>query len=267
MSKKKHISQMGLLLAVMLIFVFISSSNMTSNVPGHDFGGKESDPDVISREDDIPGTEMDDLNHPLRTSASDPPDYSGIADPWNVTHWANRTDKGISVSFSNNSYDSSSSIPLASGWNGYKLNATISDLYDTRNWVNGTFHEGSDDGDSSSSDDDSADVLNWTFNKYKENVATDNLMSGNYYDGSTGDPIEGEDYIELQISKGSGNVYDANNTCWWSTIFEIPRGAIASGQISLSINPYVIDGFGNSFQLEFYVNSEFVHGKGLYSLR
>ena len=70
--------------------------------------------------------------------------YSGIGAPWNVTHWANRTDYDLDVSFTNNSYDLVD-IPLGNGWNGFKLNTTIKDLYDTRNWINGTFEYGTDD--------------------------------------------------------------------------------------------------------------------------
>ena len=87
--------------------------------------------------------------------------YSGIGTPWNVTHWANRTDYNLPVSFTNGSYDIAE-IPLGSGWEGYKLNATIEDLYDTRNWCNGSFNYGTDDA-VATPDDDTA----WIANNYQ----------------------------------------------------------------------------------------------------
>ena len=37
-------------------------------------------------------------------------------------------------------------MDLGTDWEGYQLNGTIKDLYDKRNWVNGTFECGTDDG-------------------------------------------------------------------------------------------------------------------------
>ena len=70
--------------------------------------------------------------------------FSGIGAPWNVTHWANRTDIGLTTSFDNGSYGIVE-IPLESGWEGYELDANIKDLYDSRNWNNGSFAFGASD--------------------------------------------------------------------------------------------------------------------------
>jgi len=90
--------------------------------------------------------------------------YEDTGAPWKVSHWANRTDSNLPVSFGNGSSDTKF-MDLGSGWEGYQLNATIKDLYDERNWVNGTFHAGDDDGNPAADDDDDYKLLNWTFNK------------------------------------------------------------------------------------------------------
>jgi len=109
--------------------------------------------------------------------------FSGIGAPWNVSHWANRTDYNLPVSFGNGSSDTVN-MDLGSGWEGYQLNSTITNLYDTRNWINGTFHAGTDNG-IVSNHDDTNDVYNWTFiKKDLPGGSYSNPMSGNYYDDS-----------------------------------------------------------------------------------
>ena len=106
---------------------------------------------------------------------------SGISSPWNLTHWANRTDFDLSVSFAEGASDTSE-IPLGSGWNGYKLIADINDLTDERNWNNGTFSYGVDNGAPAGENDSTwiqNNDQNWTFKVNDTGYGT-NPMSGNY---------------------------------------------------------------------------------------
>ena len=77
--------------------------------------------------------------------------YSGIGAPWNLTYWANRTDSGLTVNFESNSNDLAE-ILLGVGWESIKLSANVKDLYDERNWNNGSFNFGDDDAGHSWSD-------------------------------------------------------------------------------------------------------------------
>jgi len=192
--------------------------------------------------------------------------YEDTGAPWKVSHWANRTDYNLPVSFGNGSSDTEY-MDLGSGWEGYQLNATINDLYDERNWVNGTFHGGTDDGNPGTTDDDSNDVLNWTFGEY--DVSGDNEMSGNYFDG-VGD-VDGditEDCVELRMwGRTAGNdEWDQNDACWWSSIFNIPRGDVIEGKINLAVYPHTYSGYSDAFSLQIYLNNVFIYGIGLYSL-
>jgi len=114
--------------------------------------------------------------------------YSGIGSPWNVTHWANRTDHNLAISFTNDSYDIAS-IPLGTGWEGYKLNANIDELSDTRNWCNGSFNYGDDNGYQDTGNDTtyiSNKFQNWTFGKF--DWYNDSDMAGNYIDSTSNNP-------------------------------------------------------------------------------
>ncbi len=187
--------------------------------------------------------------------------YEGVGAAWNVTHWANRTDSDVSINFDNNTYDTHS-IPIGAEWEGYNLSATIDNLYDTRNWVNGTFHQGEDDGDSSS---DSTDIVyNWTFGSY-DSPGKSAFFSGNYYDGKNGDPISNEDYVELRITKD--DFYQQGDKCWWNTSVNIPRGTVIDSTLSMKVNPYFVDDYGNLISFQCYINDVLVYGLGLYSLR
>jgi len=135
--------------------------------------------------------------------------FNGIGAPWNVTHFANGTKTNLAVSFNNNSYDNSQYMELY-GWMGYQLNSTITNLYDTRNWINGTFHAGSYGG-SPAGNDDSSYIANWTF-KDGDIEGLDNLMSGNYYDTSSS-VSDGQDCLELSIDANGGS-YDVGDKCW-----------------------------------------------------
>ena len=191
--------------------------------------------------------------------------FSGIGAAWNVSHWANRTDFDLPISFGNGSADMAY-MDLGSGWEGYQLKGIIKDLYDTRNWINGTFHEGPDDGIDDCPEDDSDDVLNWTYNFY-DNITNINAMSGNYFNSTSDPSITGNDCLELQIEKSGVNTYDNNDRCWWNSSFKIPRGKVISGDLYLSVNPYTVDDLANVFNLEIYINNEFIYGIGLYTIK
>ena len=85
--------------------------------------------------------------------------YEDTGAPWKVSHWANRTDYNLPVSFGNKTSDSKY-IDLGLGWEGYQLNGTVKDLSDERNWVNGSFQCGPDDNSFGSNENDSNDVIN-----------------------------------------------------------------------------------------------------------
>ncbi|KKL10773.1 hypothetical protein LCGC14_2552470, partial [marine sediment metagenome] len=161
-------------------------------------------------------------------------------------------------------------MDLGSGWEGYQLNGTIKNLYEKRNWVNGTFHGGTDDGSGSSGDNDSQYVSNWTFKSYETGGGA-NSFSGNYFDG-IGDPVTGEDYLELRIDKegGSNDAYDKYDKCWWETIFTLPRGRVIEGEINLAVYPetqYNLVGgtgeFGTHFSIQVILNDQVIDDKNL----
>ena len=77
-------------------------------------------------------TSEDSLLDPKKNDISADNNYNGIGAPWNITHWANRTDYDLSANFGNNSYDLVS-IPLDDDWTGYNLKSSINNLYDSRN--------------------------------------------------------------------------------------------------------------------------------------
>ncbi len=188
--------------------------------------------------------------------------FTGIGSPWNVTHYANRTKTNLEISFNNNSYDNSQYVEL-DGWMGYQLNSTITNLYDTRNWINGTFHCGPDDNDYSRDDNDSNYVANWTF-KTMDTLDT-NYMSGNYFDdGYSGS--DGADCLQLLIGDYSNNYYDVGDKCWWETIFEIDRGDVDEAWLSFAVFPKYSDIYNNHFVLQVIVNNKILWGNGLASM-
>ena len=88
---------------------------------------------VINNEDK---TQLNDENQllvePQSQTMDEDNEYSGVGSPWNLTHWANRTDYNVDVSFQEGSNDTIG-IPFGADWEGYKLNTSVYDLYDTRN--------------------------------------------------------------------------------------------------------------------------------------
>ncbi|MHA1241624.1 MAG: hypothetical protein ACTSQU_12695, partial [Promethearchaeota archaeon] len=192
--------------------------------------------------------------------------YEDTGAPWKVSHWANRTDSNLPVSFGNGSSDTKF-MDLGSGWEGYQLNATIKDLYDERNWVNGTFHAGDDDGNPAADDDDDYKLLNWTFNK--QNIGGNvNPMSGNYFNNVT------EDYLELRMDDSSTTNYwyDQNDKCWWESNFTLPRGRVIDGEISLAIYPETqyrpvggtsVGDYGTHWSIQLILNEEVIDDKNL----
>ncbi|MFX1302871.1 MAG: hypothetical protein ACFE9X_05900 [Promethearchaeota archaeon] len=187
--------------------------------------------------------------------------FSGNGAPWNVTHYANRTKTNLAVSFYNNSYDNTNAKVELYGWNGYQLNSTVKDLYDTRNWINGTFHAGTDNGPGAN-DNDSLDVANWTFDE--GDIGHDNDFSGNYYDG-VGDGTDGADCLELRVGDESGE-YDVGDKCWWETTFELDRGDVDEAWLSFAAFPKYSDQYNNHFVLQTIINDKTLWGNGLASM-
>jgi len=191
--------------------------------------------------------------------------FTGVGAPWNVTHYANRTKTNLEVSFNNNSYDNSQYVELY-GWMGYQLNSTITNLYDTRNWINGTFHAGTDNG-IVSNHDDTNDVYNWTFiKKDLPGGSYSNPMSGNYYDDSHSES-DYQDSLELMIEdEGVSGSYDVGDKCWWETTFEIDRGVVDEAWLSFAAFPKYGDGYNNHMVLQVIVNNKTLWGNGLASM-
>ena len=196
--------------------------------------------------------------------------YNGIGAPWNVTHWANRTDYNKEISFTNGSYDSVE-IPLGTGWNGYKLNATINELYDTRNWCNGTFNYGMMDSIDTPGNDTELienNFQNWSY--FSNDIGSNtNAMSGNYLNSSSVDS-EGQDCLELRIDGEWGGIlndvhyYDGGDKCWWNSSFKIPRGRVSDSELQFEVRDYHLIDI-NMFELRFYLNylKDKIHIRGL----
>jgi len=188
--------------------------------------------------------------------------FTGVGAPWNVTHYANGTKTNLEVSFNNNSYDNSQYIELY-GWMGYQLNSTITNLYDTRNWINGTFHCGPDDNDDSRDDNDSNYLTNWTFNTM--DTGQTNYMSGNYFDDAYSGS-DGADCLQLLIGDYNNYYYDVGDKCWWETIFEIDRGDVDQAWLSFAAFPKYSDLYNNHFVLQVIINNKTLWGNGLASM-
>ena len=193
--------------------------------------------------------------------------YSGIGSPWNLTHWANRTDYELSVGFSEAGYDMAD-IPLGSGWNGYKLRAEINELTDNRNWNNGTFNYGAHDGSDAAGENDSTWISNsfqnWTFG-YNDTGYGVNPMSGNYLSN-----ITLGDCLELRMDGDNTYInpwytYDPDDKSWWSSSIHIPRGKIIDSCLNFDLYPNNLAQF-NSWAFSIYLNSKRVYSIGTYTL-
>jgi len=263
LKKIKKCKNKKILILVSLIIVF----SLSFVIPNVNISNNAYSDDI---EDKI---ERDTQNKDLRSqSLTIDNDYTGIGAAWNLTHYANRTDIDLETSFGNNSYDIVE-IPLYTDWQGYKLDATIKDLYDERNWNNGTFNYGNDDGNYSCPEDDTDYISNayqnWTFNYNDVRGSYYNNMSGNYLDTST--PTSGSpDCLELRMNadrRSSGwNGYDLGDICWWNSSIEIPRGNIIDSTLQFDLNPYYLANF-NSWDFSISLNNEKIYSKGTYSLK
>ncbi|MFX1496721.1 MAG: hypothetical protein ACFFBH_04260, partial [Promethearchaeota archaeon] len=189
--------------------------------------------------------------------------FTGTGSPWDVTHYANYTKSNLEVSFNNNSYDDTHAKVELYGWNGHQLNSTIKNLYDTRNWINGTFHCGPDDNDDSRNDNDSSLVADWTFKT--RDTGDQNYMSGNYFDSGYV-ASDGADCLELLIGDYNNYYYDVGDKCWWETTFAIDRDNIDSAWLSFAVRPKDSDQYNNHFVLQVIVNNKILWGNGLQSM-
>jgi len=194
--------------------------------------------------------------------------FSGIGSSWNVTHWADRTDYDLTTSFINGS-NGIIQIPLSSGWEGYELDASIKNLYDTRNWCNGTYNFGNHDGSDTPTDNDTTFISNsfqnWTFHNDDVGPAI-NEMSGSYLFSGGGD------YLELYMRNGSAyiigswwNSYDNGDKCMWNSTIHVPRGKIIDCTIKMDVNVFQAADL-NAFALSFYINNVKIYSKAIYDL-
>ncbi|MGV9173778.1 MAG: hypothetical protein ACOC35_14620, partial [Promethearchaeia archaeon] len=201
--------------------------------------------------------------------------YSGIGEPWNLTHYANRTDYGESISFNNGSSDTAS-VPLGSGWEGYKLQSDIYNLHDTRNWNNGTFDFGPmgeyNPGDNDDYLTSNNPYQNWTFTA--EDVTDErgyvNEMSGNYLNESYDQDTEERSSLELRMDANSNSSvnagYSKGDKCYWNSSFKVPRGKVIDSQLTFDANPMHLADF-NSWELAFSINGMKSYSIGTYSLK
>ena len=193
--------------------------------------------------------------------------YEGIGAPWNLTHFANRTDSALQVSFTEGDYDMVD-IPLGSGWKGYKMSTEIEGLVDKRNWNNGTFNYGADDGTANAGENDTTwihnNYQNWVFKNNDTGLGT-NPMSGNYLSN-----IGGQDCLELRMNGDNTYIppwytYDPSDKCWWSSSIQIPRGKMIDSSIKFDLYPNHLAQF-NSWAFSIYLNSKRVYSIGTYTL-
>ncbi|QEE17316.2 hypothetical protein DSAG12_03149 [Promethearchaeum syntrophicum] len=196
-------------------------------------------------------------------------EYTGIGQSLDLLHNANRTDSDIDLTFTNGS-QASHQIPLGENWEGTKLNSDITNLRDTRNWVNGTFNYGNDDGTYLFTEDDSVDIQNsfqnWTFSDI--DTGTANLMSGNYYDSASS---TGRDALELVMEGNAAQLagyysYHEGDYCQWNSTFNIDRGQIEDSNLNFQANPNYLANF-NSWEIRFYVDTVMIYSIGTYSLK
>ena len=258
MKSSKHIMKNRFIVIgfLMLVLSVINSSNFILN---------SLDSNNISQNRD----EHFDLGNSLKVQdLSSENTLNGISSPWNLTHWANRTDFDLAVSFAEGASDTSE-IPLGSGWKGYKLTADIEDLTDERNWNNGTFSYGVDDGSAAAGENDTtwiqSNYQDWTFKVNDTGYGT-NPMSGNYLSN-----IGGHDALELRMDDDDTVVppwstYDPDDKCWWSSSVQIPRGNLKDSSLAFDLYPDHLARF-NSWAFSIYLNNRRVYSIGTYTLR
>ncbi len=205
---------------------------------------------------------------------------NGIGAPWNITHNANRTDADQKINgLQNNQYDDSSKVDIFTNWIGYKLEADIKDLYDRRNWCNGTFNFGDDNDYQDPQWNDSAAITqisnnqfqNWTFHSYDNTFNFTNPASGNYLDTSSTTPVdsEGHDCLELRLDgQAVGGTYwygyDIGDRAWWSTYMNITRGQIIDAELKFDSRAIALMN-SNNWELVFYINNEKIWSIGTYT--
>lgn len=198
--------------------------------------------------------------------------FSGIGQAWNITHWANRTDDDLSVSFEEGN-TGETGIPLYTNWEATSLESRIYNLYDTRNWNNGSFHFG--DSDSIiPNENDSLDIVNsfqnWNFHEI--DTDDENFMSGNYVNSSA-TIAGGHDCLELRMDGDeyfvAGNYryrYDQDDRGWWESDFAIPRGKLIDSVLKFEVNPIHLISF-NSWEFTVTINNVQVFSIGIFTLK
>ncbi|MFX1384509.1 MAG: hypothetical protein ACFFBP_18950 [Promethearchaeota archaeon] len=202
--------------------------------------------------------------------------YNGIGSSLNITHWANRTDYNHAISFINNSYDTAN-IPLGSGWQGYKLNSRIYDLSDKRNWCNGSFIYGDDNGYQDIGNDTSFisnKFQNWTFGKF--DLDDDSDMAGNYLDSTSDSPeTDDHDCLELKITglptpppppPTDTYGYDGQDRCYWTSSIQVPRGEVLDSTLKFDVRDFYLME-SNNFELRISLNDQQIYSIGALSLR
>ena len=257
--KKKR----GIIILFLILFVLSLNSFLLNNHNNQ----KSPIKDEINNKNDIVGTKN--LNNQYLTSDNI---YSGNGAPWNITHYANKTSYSLPIEFTNNSFDNSQGIEMPKNWQdweAYKMSANINNLYDTRNYCNGTYQFGPDNGYDYPPADDSLNSYisnnpyqNWTFGSYDPDSS--NSMSGNYFNN-----FRGHDCVELSMNgtpSGLRYLYDQGDKCWWESYFYIPRGDLIDSTFYFDVNPYHLANF-DSWELNISLNNIKIYSFGAFYLK
>ncbi|MHA1492014.1 MAG: hypothetical protein ACTSRI_20480, partial [Promethearchaeota archaeon] len=274
-SKSKRILILTLILIVLSLNIFKLNQDISRNSYTND--SDINDININLQDNNVKSLDSQDY----LSYDNDVTTYSGTGVAWNVTHWVNGTEHDLAVSFNETSYDIVN-IDLGSGWEGYELNAIIKDLYDIRNWCNGTFNYGFDNGTYNVGENDSEWIensfQNWTFSSYDLTVENTpggarnyiNPMSGNYFNSSH-DWLDNRDCLELRMNGTDvrttfdGYGYNEGDKCWWSSSFNISRGRVGDSILKFDVYPYhVLD--WNSWEFIISINDIKVYSFGVKDL-
>ncbi|MFQ6124376.1 MAG: hypothetical protein ACE5R6_07210, partial [Candidatus Heimdallarchaeota archaeon] len=206
-----------------------------------------------------------------------PPTFSGTGTALEVVQLADSTTTGQSQ-FTQGTSDTEPLI-LGSGWEGYRIDNTISNLHDIRNWVlnpdfsdTGT-HDGyewpNDVGDVNINDD--VNVTSWSFG-YTDVGPRNVAFAGNYEGNDTVAYLDPHDNaLELHIQGDDDYMtnyysYDNGDRCYWTQTTNVPRGTVVDAAITFDI---FVDhaALFDSWTFSVRINSVIVYARGLKTLR
>ncbi|MHA1148859.1 MAG: hypothetical protein ACTSR8_11535 [Promethearchaeota archaeon] len=249
---------------VLIFIISISLFNSPKN-----FNGKSGNPTERSNYSNSKKEPLIDKEKLYINSLNSDNTYTGIGAPWNLTHYSHRVENDSLIQLSETN-DKNIDIPIGGGWIGQSSEFYLHSLYETRNWCNGTFAFGNDNGYDVSPANDSTDprisqnsFQNWTF--YARDVGSYiNNMSGNYEDN-----VASHDSIELRMDGewigGSSWAYNHNDRCGWISSFPIEAGHLIDAE--LLFDAYVNQTLHfNDWNIRFYINDVMIYKIANYEL-